>query len=258
MTNILSNFFGTTAFWVVNKHLAKSVGIEASLLLNDLYSKQCFFEERGELVEGYFFNTRDNIEADTTLSPHKQRQALQILEKFGFVKTKVMGLPKKTYYLVIHDKLLNFLTTGDEKISRQEVKKFNTNNNKLIRIKNNNKLIKEKINYFEKFKDDKELIEWCNLYSEAINKRCIKSIELHEELKKMTDWVDSKKKAHSNPLRFAKNWLQKKLDNLPVSISLSTSQPTYSPNLQEIDPDYEPPQTYRRGGMQSISNLLNF
>ena len=137
MANILSNFFGTTAFWVVNKHLARLVGIEASLLLNDLYSKQCFFEERGELIEGYFFNTRDNIEADTTLSPHKQRQALQTLEKFGFVKTKVMGLPKKTYYSVIHDKLLNFLTTGDEKISRQEVKKFNTNNNKLIKIKNN-------------------------------------------------------------------------------------------------------------------------
>ena len=187
-----------------------------------------------------------------------------------------MGLPCKTYFNVNMENLEKLLETMIEdepnkfsqndqtvmvKTTKQESSKRPNilyNNNKVIRIKNKNKLIKKKINYFEKFKEDKELIEWCNSYSEAINKRCIKSIEFAEELKKMTDWVDSKKKAHSNPLRFAKNWLLKKLDILPVSISLSTSQPTYSPNLQEIDPDYEPKQTYRRGGMQSISNLLNF
>ena len=75
MRNILSS----TAYLVVNKFLASRIGVDASILLADLISKEGYFIDNNSLVDGYFFNTSDNIKKDTTLSKYKQREAIKIL-----------------------------------------------------------------------------------------------------------------------------------------------------------------------------------
>ncbi len=134
----LNRLIGANAYWQVNKFLAREYGLDVAILLADLVSKGAYFAERDELdPDGYFFNTRESIEEDTTLSPHKQRVAIKALVEAGVLETKSVGIPRKTYYRVVNDKLLKILTTGGEKIQPLEVKKFNGNKNKEIRIKNN-------------------------------------------------------------------------------------------------------------------------
>jgi hypothetical protein len=94
------------------------------------------------------------------------------------------------------------------------------NNNKVIRIKDNNKEAKvgeeekkaELFKFYESYKEDEELIGWCNSYSDGVKRRRIVSAEFHEELRRMDDYTEDKKRKHVRPMRFAKNWLQGRLD----------------------------------------------
>lgn len=124
---------GQGNFWIISKPLAKIVGIEAALLLSDLVSKHQYFSKRDKIdTEGRFFNTAENIENDTTLSPHKQRKAIKILKDFNLVYTKIKGVPAKLWYGV-NDlcicELIDIITdlkTIDKDSLEQAVKKFNS------------------------------------------------------------------------------------------------------------------------------------
>ncbi len=133
MRNILSS----TAFLVVNKYLASKIGVDASILLADLISKEGYFIDNKRLVDGYFFNTSENILRDTTLSKYKQRESIKILQDQKFIKTKLSGMPSKLHFKINHDKILKFLTTSSKKTKQQAVKKAKPNKNKLIKLENN-------------------------------------------------------------------------------------------------------------------------
>ena len=133
MRNILSS----TAFLVVNKFLASKIGIDASILLADLISKEGYFIDNDRLVDGYFFNTSENILRDTTLSKYKQRESVKILQDQKFIKTKLSGMPSKLHFKIDHDKILKFLTTSSKKTKQQAVKKAKPNNNNTIKLNNN-------------------------------------------------------------------------------------------------------------------------
>ena len=133
MRNILSS----TSFLVVNKYLASKIGIDASVLLADLISKEGYFIDTNGLIDGYFFNTSENIIKDTTLSKYKQREAVKILQDQKFIKTKLSGMPSKLHFKIDHDKILKFLTTSSKKTKQQAVKKAKPNNNNTIKLDNN-------------------------------------------------------------------------------------------------------------------------
>ena len=133
MRNILSS----TAFLVVNKYLASKIGVDAAILLADLISKEGYFIDNKRLVDGYFFNTSENILRDTTLSKYKQRESIKILQDQKFIKTKLSGMPSKLHFKINHDKILKFLTTSSKKTKQQAVKKAKPNKNKLIKLENN-------------------------------------------------------------------------------------------------------------------------
>lgn len=125
--------------WQINKELAKKIGLEAALLLSDLISKRQYFLNNDMTEQGWFYNTEQEIEADTTLSPYQQRKALEVCENAGFIKLKGLGMPRRRHYLIndeviiksliFNDKSLKNFTTSHKKTSRQDVKDFNVNNN---------------------------------------------------------------------------------------------------------------------------------
>ena len=134
----MKNLLSSTAFLVVNKELAKKIGLHEVVLLADLISKEQYFIDNNQLNEGYFFNTAKNIQDDTTLTSHQQRKAIKNLKSLGIIETKLIGIPAKQHFKIIENKLLSYFTTSYSKSEEQVVKKTQTiNKNKEITIKNN-------------------------------------------------------------------------------------------------------------------------
>tara|TARA_R110002110_G_scaffold404808_1_gene623516 strand:+ start:3595 stop:4410 length:816 start_codon:yes stop_codon:yes gene_type:complete len=140
----MKHLLSSSAYIVVNKMLSKRVGLKASVLLADLISKEMYFENRGEIKDGFFFNTSKNIERDTTLTYCKQKAAIQILKDEGFIETKLMGVPATLHFKILQNKIDGFLKSSIKKTSKLELKKLKTNKNKTIRITNKNKDISYK------------------------------------------------------------------------------------------------------------------
>tara|TARA_R100000654_G_scaffold35308_1_gene60728 strand:- start:1806 stop:2450 length:645 start_codon:yes stop_codon:yes gene_type:complete len=134
----MKNLLSSTAFLVVNKELAKQIGLHEVVLLADLISKEQYFIDNKQLNEGYFFNTAKNIQDDTTLTAHQQRKAIKNLELFNIIKTKLIGIPAKKHFKILENNLLTFFNTSCKNNIKQDVKKAQTiNKNKEITIKNN-------------------------------------------------------------------------------------------------------------------------
>lgn len=140
---IIRDLLKSNGYLIINKSLAHDIGLNETILLADLFSKEEYFENQELLNDGYFYNTRDDIEKNTTLTAFQQRQAEKHLIKLGFIETKQMGLPNRTHYKVVYNKLCNHLTTSCKETSQLDVKKLHTNNNKRIII-NKKEINKEK------------------------------------------------------------------------------------------------------------------
>ena len=137
----MKHLLSSTAFLVVNKELAKQIGLNETVLLADLISKEQYFKEKeysNYEMGGWFFNTAKNIQDDTTLTSHQQRKAVKNLKSLGIIETKLIGIPAKQHFKINENKLLSYFTTRYSKSEQQVVKKTQTiNKNKEITIKNN-------------------------------------------------------------------------------------------------------------------------
>lgn len=178
--SILMSILSSDAYIILNKYVMKAIGLHEAILLGELCSEYIYWCKEDKLQDGYFFSTRENIEKETTLSPHQQRQALKNLVNFGFVEITERDMPKKTYYKVIEEKVYEFLskteldfaevkkfndktsknlTSSDENIEVQDVKNFNTNNNK---INNNNNILSNHI------EDEEDKIDYEKIFKKNI------------------------------------------------------------------------------------------
>jgi hypothetical protein len=176
---------------VVNKRLAKEIGLHEAIVLSEAISRYAYHKDRNELTdEGYFYFTVEKMEEYTTLSSHQQRKALTTLKGLGFLDFKKQGMPSKRFIKVNEKAIVDFLlselstestggntpqspsnqevkklnnkklknsTTSGEKIEPQEVKKLNTsntnNNTELNNTKDNNKSISLKEVYTQDIGD---------------------------------------------------------------------------------------------------------
>ena len=139
----MKHLLSSSAFLIVNKQLAKQVGLKGAVLLADLISKEEYFIANG-MTDGWFFNTEANIERDTTLTSYQQRKVLKTLKKYEIIETKRKGIPAKQYFKINEANLLKILSC--EETEGLVVKKLNDlsetklttiNKNKEIKINNN-------------------------------------------------------------------------------------------------------------------------
>ena len=169
----MKHLLSSSAFLIVNKQLAKQVGLKGAVLLADLISKEEYFIANG-MTDGWFFNTEANIERDTTLTSYQQRKVLKTLKKYEIIETKRKGIPAKQYFKINEANLLKILSCEETK--GLVVKKLNdlsetklTTINKNKEIKINNKLFKKpSINDVELYcieRDNKiDAISFVNFY----------------------------------------------------------------------------------------------
>jgi len=135
----MKHLLSSSAFLIVNKQLAKQVGLKGAVLLADLISKEEYFMANG-MTDGWFFNTAKNIEEDTCLTSHQQRKAIKSLKDLGIIETKVVGIPAKQHFKIIENKLLSYLNTSCEETTKLVVKKTQTINKNNNKNNNNNNI----------------------------------------------------------------------------------------------------------------------
>ena len=237
------------AFWQINKSLAQKVGLEAALLLSDLIDRESYFDSRDMLIsingEGYFFVTGEQLEESTTLSYHKQRKCLKTLKDAGMIKTFLRGVPAKTHYKIVENKIWSYLKTSSEEIKEPVVKEFKNlllknsktiNNNRIIIIDNNNKE-----QYKQKAKAYFDDLDINNLF--------IEFLELRKSLKaKNTDRAISLilKKLEGLSKETQKEMLEQSIENswksvFPIKKQFNKEKPSlakkYFPEMFEVKGD---------------------
>ena len=104
----MKHLLSSTAFIVLNKNLAKQVGLKEAVLLADLISKEEYFIANG-MTDGWFFNTEANIEKDTTLNSYHQRKCLKTLKNHNLIEVKRKGIPAKQYFKINEQQVLQIL-----------------------------------------------------------------------------------------------------------------------------------------------------
>ena len=210
----MKNLLSSSAFLVVNKTLAKNIGLKETILLADLISKEEYFINNG-MTDGWFFNTEANIQKDTTLTPYQQRNALKSLKKNEIIETMRKGIPAKQYFKINEEQVIKFLN------NKSSTNLTTINKNKEITL--NNKLsIKEKfinqVMYFDYPKEMKE--DFISYWTEGVKKMRFQKqgtfeikLRLERWSKNSAKWdkpkskVSSKLDSQLNELVKAKNYL---------------------------------------------------
>ena len=125
----MKHLLSSTAFIVLNKELAKQVGLKEAVLLADLISKEEYFIANG-MKDGWFFNTEANIEKDTTLTAYQQRKCLKTLKKMKIIEVKRMGIPAKQFFKINEQQVIKFLNnkSGTKPTTINKIKEIRINN----------------------------------------------------------------------------------------------------------------------------------
>lgn len=190
----MKNLLSSTAFLVVNKELAKKIGLNETVLLADLISKEQYFIENNQLNDGWFFNTAKNIQDDTSLTAHQQRKCIKNLRSLGIIETQLIGIPAKQHFKILENKLLSYFNTSFKENVKQDVKKTRTiNKNKEITINNNISIRKQEFS---------EEVFRSNLSTDICNEFCEYWTETNKSGTKMKFEMQ---KTFSIPLRL-KRW----------------------------------------------------
>ena len=129
----------TDGYIVVNKKVAHAFGLQAAVLLGELCSEHKYWEAQGDLDEGYFYSTQENIEYNTSLSISQQKRIVDKLVEAGVLSVKLQGCPAKKYYKINVETLFSvFDEPSIDKMKNLESSKQAINNNKETIIKEDN------------------------------------------------------------------------------------------------------------------------
>jgi DNA-binding PadR family transcriptional regulator len=114
---MLNGLVSGKAFIMVNKHIAKEVGLVPATIYGELASTHDYWESREQLTEKdgkkWFFCTVDNLEEKTTVKEDAQRKAIKKLEREGYIEVKRFGLPARRYFHIT-DKFKNMLLDSEK------------------------------------------------------------------------------------------------------------------------------------------------
>lgn len=169
----------SSCFLTVNVMIAQEVGLDAAVVLGELASTQVYWEEHGEVDEnGMFYETAEQIEKKTTLTPYKQAKAIKALEDKGLVKTKMKGVPAKKYFFVDGEELGRLLESKFPKNLKTSIQKTSKQDSK--KLEGNNKRENKKR---EVIKDKRDIV-FDSTLSDPVKEKVLDFLAYREEIKK--------------------------------------------------------------------------
>lgn len=197
-------------YFILEKELVYNLGIETAFLLAS-------FAEAEQMLaddEGWFYQTMQTVEQQTTLSRRKQEKCIKILLENKLIQQKNIGLPPKRYFKINEEeleKLLNSLYNPLKSINCTKRTNYNVQNVqiKLHEMYNN----KESINK-ESINKENIYISVPELTQEQINKLNKKypDIDIEYYIEKIKDYEERKNKKYSSYYITALNWIKKDIE----------------------------------------------
>jgi len=125
----LMSVLSGNGFVMFNKELAHEVSVNASIIFGQLCSSYESFGSKNMLTvrEGkdYFFLTSETLEKETALTYKQQLKAAKELESFGYIETRVMGVPSKKHFHITDKIKLDLL--GNPRSAKREDLDISTN-----------------------------------------------------------------------------------------------------------------------------------
>jgi len=109
-------------YLILPMKMIELVGYNAAGLFSYLIYKEQYFKVREELIDGFFYNTSDDVKSGTFLSREKRDSALEKLENLGFIQTKLTGSPPKKHYKINHQAVVEQFA-GNTQINLREIHK---------------------------------------------------------------------------------------------------------------------------------------
>lgn len=83
---------------VVNKRLIRVLGLVEAVIYGELVSRFCYFQDRGRLRGGWFYNTIEDLEQGTGASRKYQASAIKRLQEMGIIDMQVKGIPATRHF----------------------------------------------------------------------------------------------------------------------------------------------------------------
>lgn len=232
----LMNLLSSDGFIIVNRQLAKDIGLNSAVFLYELIKQYLYYTDREETIcideeEGYFYEKIDDMENWTTLSRKEQDLCIKKLKEFNFIKQIVKGLPAKRYFKINQEKLLDYFSKRQSSLPKRD---------KLECAKGTNYIAPkgQTSPYIEKRKEKEKRVsipesiqpasllhakvpeiffnqtesKWDNISQDDINswKVLYPCVDIQRELLLMIEWCKSNKnKANSKKQwrKFITNWL---------------------------------------------------
>lgn len=115
--HLLKNVLCSSAFWTINKKLAKEIGYLPTVLL------QHFIEIRSyENMPDEFYQQKERIMNDLNFTKTSFDKSLKTLVDMKFISVVVKGLPAKNYYTINENLIVDFLSKEDKDETDQAVK----------------------------------------------------------------------------------------------------------------------------------------
>lgn len=117
---ITSHILSQQAFWRVSKNLVHKLGLLKAFALTDLIDKYDFYRTTNQLSDGMFFYRREDIEQLWGVKVDTQRAFIKEFVEKGLINYEIRGpLPKKGYYSINADKIIDFINNDPVNVYEQ-------------------------------------------------------------------------------------------------------------------------------------------
>ena len=103
-------------FYILNKHLVKTLGIETAFFLTALVEADEILADKS----GWFYQTIPQIEKMTGLTKHKQTNCINELLILGILLQENKGMPMKRYFKLDYEKIAKLLSSHKKNNSQED------------------------------------------------------------------------------------------------------------------------------------------
>jgi hypothetical protein len=170
----LKKLIGNKSHWVVNKHLAKEIGLETTLILQHLIDWSDYHNKKT------IFQTYEQIENELGLSNHAvKRVGIPELKKRGFISVERKGVGFKNWYTINEDVIEEFLTRPTSEVNSSCLSEVSTDSPtseaKFTPLKGENDLTRQDENNLA---INKNILNQEDIYKNSMHRQYNRSTEL--------------------------------------------------------------------------------